>query len=403
MDDGLQRRFQAGELIFAEGDLGDCAYLIEVGRVLIFLAQENQEVSLRVLGEGEVLGEMSLIDSSPRSASCRALSDCKLILVTKEQLVDRVQEADPIIRLLMQVLLERLRSQNDLLRGKVSAPLQLVGLDPFAVHKKEALLRIGLEHRISEALIADEFLPYYQPIYDLTTGLIVGCEALMRWISKDNGLVSPAVFMDVMEDSSLILIAGKMMIEKSLNDLIQISAAFPDVPDFFVSINVSGRQFTHIHFIEELEAIRKSVNLPAARIKLELTERIMTEGTKALNTLKECRNLGYQLAIDDFGTGFSSLQYLAQMPLTDLKIDRSFVSKMLSDSKAMSIIQSLIFLAYRLGLHLIAEGVETAEELACLKSLNIDMAQGFLLSRPVPLAALLSLGTSHKEFMKKSA
>ena len=292
----------------------------------------------------------------------------------------------------MRVLMERLRSQNDRLRssnkGAVTVP---VNMDPLALEKTEAVRRIGLENRIAAALDNDEFVPYYQPIYDLSTGEMKGCEALIRWIAKDNDIIPPSVFMDVIEESTLILRAGRVIIEKCSRDLPRMQAKFASTTDFFVSVNVSGRQFVDPTLLSHLEACREKARVPARQIKLELTERVMMEGPQALLMLQNCRKLGYQLAIDDFGTGFSSLQYLAQMPLTDLKIDRSFVSRMLEDKKSLSIIRSLIHLADLLGLKLIAEGIENPEQYAMLHGLKVQMGQGYLFSKAIPLEDFLKL------------
>lgn len=384
-----QRRYTPNEFIFREGDTGECAYLIESGSVLVFLTDGKDEMPLRILGDGEVFGEMSLIDGSPRSASCRAIGHTNLIIVTKDQLLDRVRSADAVVRLLLQALLERLRAQNDLLRGKPTSGAPKI--DSLAEEKKEVLQRIELEIRIANGLDNDEFHPYYQPIYDLNTGSLMGCEALLRWHSKDKGMISPGVFMDVMEESSLILRAGKMVIEKSLRDLNEMKKVYKN-PDFFVSINVSGRQFMDATFLQHLESVREQYGMPATQVKMELTERVMTECLPAMSTLHQLRGLGYLLAIDDFGTGFSSLQYLANMPLTDLKIDRSFIMTMLSDNKSLSIIKFLINMAANLGLSLTAEGIENKNELALLRNLNVSLGQGFLFSKAIPLADFLKLG-----------
>lgn len=385
----LSRSLHDNEVIFREGDTGDCAYLIENGHVLIYLESDGKEIPLKALNRGEVFGEMALIDGSPRSASSRAISNCQLLVVTKDQLSERISSADPVVRLLMQALIDRLRSQNQRLLGAVfGGPLEL---DALAKEKKEALERIELENHIALGMENDEFMPFYQPIYDLETGQVTGCEALMRWIGKDGKIVSPAVFMDAMENSSLILRAGRMMLEKSMRDLPKMRAIFAGSPDFFVSINVSGRQLMDTGFIGELEAIRQKAGVSAGNVKLELTERIMTEGEIAIAALKRCRALGYQLAIDDFGTGFSSLQYLAQMPITHLKIDRSFVMSLFNDDRSLLIVKSLIHMAGILGMQLIAEGIETPEQLALLKSLNVGMGQGFLFAKPVPLRDFLRL------------
>lgn len=390
------KTYLQNEVIFREGEVGDCAYLIEKGRVLIYVNKGDTEVALKVLGEGEVFGEMSLIDNSPRSASCRALDSAHLIMVTKDQLIDRIQGADAVVRLLMRAFLERLRSQNDSIRGKaVASRSQITELDEDT---KAAVERIELENRIFEGLKNDEFCPYYQPIYDLKTSRIKGCEALLRWETPDNGVISPAIFMDVVEESALVLQAGKVAIEKCLRDLPRLRWGAGNPQNFYVSVNVSGRQFADPGFVEHLEESRKRWKVSPQDIKLEVTERVMTEGPVALATLNRCRDLGYLLAIDDFGTGFSSLQYLASMPLTDLKIDRSFVMKILDDEKSLSIVKSLIHMAGLLGLDLIAEGIETDAQLGLLKALGVGSGQGYLFSKAIPLSEFerLSSGADAK-------
>jgi EAL domain-containing protein (putative c-di-GMP-specific phosphodiesterase class I) len=383
------QHFKANEMIFREADAADCAFLIERGHVRVFLDNEGEEIELRVLGEGEVFGEMALIDNSLRSASCRALTDCHLIVVTKSQLLERVQSADPVVRLLMRVLFERLRSHNDLLRGKPASTLHKT--DPLDLEKRAALERIGLENRIATGLDENEFLPFYQPIYDLETGEIKGCEALLRWLSKEHGVVPPGVFMDIMEGSTLILRAGQNMIAACMRDLALMRTTFSHAKEFFISINVSGRQFADPGFLSVLEQCRSQYQVNSNHIKLELTERVMMEGPHALINLKKCRDLGYQIAVDDFGTGFSSLQYLAQMPLTDLKIDRSFVVGILDDAKSLSIIKSLIYMADLLGLRLIAEGIETPAQRDLLRQLKVQMGQGWLFSKALPGEEFLKL------------
>lgn len=387
------RIFVANEVLFTEGEQGECAYLIERGSVQIFIKKDDGEIPLRVLGEGEIVGEMSLIENNLRSACCRAMTDGQAIIITKEQLLDRINVIDPIIKLILKAMLERLRTQNDILRNKKIPAHKPTPSIAITKEKKIALDRITLEHKIACGLEDDEFLPYYQPIYDLSKEAIVGCEALMRWHSKEQGVVSPAVFMDAMDSSPMIIRAGKMMIEKSLTDLKQLAQHVGRPESFFVSINVSGRQFGYVDFLNQLEDARNRIGVPSAQIKLELTESIMTGGPQALKVLNDCRNLGYKLAVDDFGTGFSSLQYLARMPLTDLKVDRSFIKLMREDQKSLHVVQCLIYMAKLLGLTLTAEGIETAEQLNHLKLLGIELGQGFLFAKPLPLAEFLKLNS----------
>ncbi len=358
--------------------------------MLVFLMKDGVEVPLKVLGKGEIFGEMSMIDNSPRSASCRTLGDVRLATVTKDQLLDRIQSTDPIVRLLMRALLDRLRIQNDGLRGKLITEAN-VRNQKLENETQEALDRLELENRISRALDNNEFCPYYQPIYDLQTQEVVGCEALIRWITPEGKLISPVEFIDALEESPLILDVGQRMIEYCFRDLMRMHKDLSLSPDFFISVNVSGRQFADPAFVQNVERARSTFNMPSKCLKLEVTERIMTEGPQAIQTLLECRALGYKIAIDDFGTGFSSLQYLASMPLHDLKVDRSFVNQMVTLEKSLSIVKTLIYLANALNLNLIAEGIETAEQLRVLRILGVQMGQGFYFSKAIPYDDFVNL------------
>ncbi len=246
---------------------------------------------------------------------------------------------------------------------------------------------------MASAIENDEFIPHYQPIYDLSTQSVTGCEALLRWTTADGKLISPGVFIDALENSPLILDVGQIMIEKCIRDLVRLRATIPGGlgEDFFVSVNVSGRQFADPQFIGRLETVRSNAGISSKHIKLEVTERIMTEGPLAIATLQNCRALGYKIAIDDFGTGFSSLQYLAAMPLHDLKVDRSFIAQMMANEKALSIVKTLIHLAKLLNLNLIAEGIETREQLLLLRNLGVQMGQGFLFAKAMPYQNFLNL------------
>jgi EAL domain-containing protein (putative c-di-GMP-specific phosphodiesterase class I) len=386
------RDYGENEIILREGEEGDWAYLIENGQVLVYVVKDGVEVPLKILGKGEIFGEMSMIDNSVRSASCRTITEVRLVTVTQEQLLDRIQAADPVVRLLMRAFLDRLREQNDGIRGK-SMGISPVNAEKLAKEQAEALDRINLENKMALAIENDEFIPHYQPIYDLRGQTVVGCEALLRWAAPDGKLISPAVFIDALENSPLILDVGQLMLEKCIRDVVRMRETVPGGLDerFFVSVNVSGRQFADPQFIARLEGVRSQAGISSSHIKLEVTERIMTEGPLAIATLQNCRALGYKIAIDDFGTGFSSLQYLAAMPLHDLKVDRAFISQMMSNEKALSIVKTLIHLAKLLNLNLIAEGIETREQLLLLRNLGVQMGQGYLFAKAMPYEDFLAL------------
>lgn len=375
----MKVHFKKGDYIFRQHDSGDCAYLIEKGRVQILITKQNTEVPLSIIGESEIFGEMTLLDNLNRSASAQALDDCTLIVVSKDQLLDRVHSADTIVRLLVQLLLKRLRNQNDQLNATGIATKTYVD-------EGEGVSKIRLENKIFEAFKNKEFLLYHQPIIDLTTKTIVGSESLLRWQSPTEGMISPSLFIDLIESSSIIVPVGEWIIEESFRHLQIVQKK---MPNYSVSVNISGKQFIHHEFISHLTETQKKYGIDPKTIKLEMTERILMEGVVVLDTLQRCRDLGYQISIDDFGTGFSSLQYLAKMPIDFIKIDSSFVQKMLAEPKTEAVVKSIIYLAQTLSIKIIGEGVETEGQMNKLIELGADYGQGYLFSKPIPLDEII--------------
>ncbi|MNK08123.1 Phytochrome-like protein cph2 [compost metagenome] len=379
------------QIIFSEGDEGDCAYIIEKGRVLVYMTKDREDIPLSILGEGEIFGEMSLIDNQSRSATVKAMEDVRLTIVTKQQLLERVSMADTVVQLLMRVLLKRLRRNNATLGSMKLSDLNTkenVVLNEEA-STEAALQQIKLENEVFLAFQHKEFALFYQPIVDLKTKKIQGCEALLRWNSPTLGLVSPNVFIDIIENSSMVIPIGHWIINQALKDLkvlrekliAENRSALAD--SFMMSINISGRQFTHTDFVSNLEDLREKHDIPTKNIKLEMTERIMMDGTLALECLQQCSSHGYAISIDDFGTGFSSLQYLTQMPISYLKVDRSFVTKIQNDAKSKAVVSSIIYLANAMNIEIIAEGIETAEESTLLEKMGAHFGQGYLFSKPI--------------------
>lgn len=374
----MKVHFKKDEYIFKQNDPGDCAYLIERGRIQIFINKNSEKIPLSILGESEIFGEMALLDNLNRSASAQALDDCTLIVVSKDQLLDRVHSADIIVRLLVQLLLKRLRNQTDLV-SKETLPKALS-------EDLEGINKIRLENKIFDAFKNNEFLLYHQPIIDLSSSTMIGSEALLRWKSPAEGMISPALFIDLIENSSIIIPVGEWIIEESFRHLQILKTK---KPDYSLSINISGKQFIHHEFIDHLTRTQIKYDIEPSSVKLEMTERILMEGIVVLDTLNRCRELGYQISIDDFGTGFSSLQYLAKMPIDFIKIDGSFVQKMLDDHKTEAVVKSIIYLAQSLSIKIIAEGIETEAQMNKMIELGSDYGQGYLFSRPIPLEEVI--------------
>ncbi|MCM2352644.1 MAG: EAL domain-containing protein [Pseudobdellovibrio sp.] len=370
-------------VLFKQGEAGDCAYVVESGKVLVYLEIDQKVIPLTHIKKGEIFGEMSLIDSLPRSASVKAVEDTVLNVVTKDQLIERFQGSDQLVQLLLKVMMNRVRKNNSsLTHGSEDNMNQ----DDTVMDGFENL---KFENRLQEALNNQEFEMFYQPIVNMQDSKVVGAEALIRWKDPVIGYIQPDKFIDFLENSSLMVSVGHWIFERCFQDFHKIKGTFGD--DFIMSINVSGRQFTHPDFLMDLEKLTWKHKVNPKNIKLEVTERVMMNGVVAIEILDQCKNKGFHISIDDFGTGYSSLQYLSQMPVSYLKIDKSFVSKVNADPKVLAVVKSMVFMAQALGMDIIAEGVETLAERESLLQLGAYYAQGWLYSKALPLDLFMKL------------
>jgi diguanylate cyclase (GGDEF)-like protein len=253
-----------------------------------------------------------------------------------------------------------------------------------------AVERQFIEQSLRRALVRSEFELHYQPIVSLKTRAITGAEALIRWNHPTRGLISPAQFIAIAEDSGLILPIGAWVIEKACRQLREWLDA--GLPEMTMSVNVSGLQFQSGNFVESLSAILLDIGLDPTVLELEVTESLLMKRPDfAASILRAVREKGVRVAIDDFGTGYSSLSYLTRLPLDTLKIDQSFVRQITTTPNETSIVTAIIGMGQSLRLRVVAEGVETAEELAFLSAHDCDEAQGFYFSRPVPPAEFVKL------------
>lgn len=247
---------------------------------------------------------------------------------------------------------------------------------------EQAGLWLPLESRLARALERDEFVLHYQPKVVTATGHVVGLEALIRWRSPDLGLVAPMKFVPLLEETGMILDVGAWALRRAADD--QRSLIEQGLAPLRVAVNVSTRQLRQRDFVRTLERAMGSGGTRSG-IDLEVTEGPLMENVEEnIRKLNELRALGVQVAIDDFGTGYSSLGYLAKLPVQALKIDRSFISGMLKDPAAMTLVETIVSLAHALRLEVIAEGVEEEEQRQLLGQLGCDQFQGYLVSRAVP-------------------
>jgi EAL domain-containing protein (putative c-di-GMP-specific phosphodiesterase class I) len=252
--------------------------------------------------------------------------------------------------------------------------------------------RLDLENDLRRAVERDELRLHYQPLVDLATDRIVGLEALIRWQHPTRGLVPPLSFIPMAEETGLILGIGRWVLETACRQARAWQLAFPTDPPILISVNLSAKQFARADLVGQVSAILAETALRPDCLELEITESVlMDESDAGIRRLQALRDLGVKLVLDDFGTGYSSLSYLKHLPLDTIKIDRSFVSELTGDNANVAIVHAVISLAHGLGIDVVAEGIETAEQLARLRELLCDRGQGYFYARPLPADQLTEL------------
>ena len=277
-------------------------------------------------------------------------------------------------------------ADNAMYQAKQRGKNRYILFDPDSDHKAQ-------EHRsflarVHEALERDEFRLFYQPKADLESGTIIGVEALIRWQNPEQGLLSPAAFLPQIEGSTVDLLVGKWVIDSALTQAAQWIAMGVVLN---ISVNISANHLMREEFISDLKAaLYRHPTVHAEQMELEVLETVaISDMTKTIEVLNECRKLGFRLALDDFGTGYSSLTYLRKLPIDTLKIDQSFVSNMLQDAEDRDIVEGVISLAGAFNRSVIAEGVETLEHGVALQKMGCHLVQGYGIARPMPAMDLL--------------
>jgi diguanylate cyclase (GGDEF)-like protein/PAS domain S-box-containing protein len=250
---------------------------------------------------------------------------------------------------------------------------------------EEAQRRVLLQNQLRRVLEGNELILHYQPIVT-SNGKIAGAEALVRWQHPSFGLIPPDEFIPLAEEVGLIVDIEQWVMRQACYDAVVFQERVGE--DFFMSVNVSSMQCKSDRCRLFLGSMLKETGISPARLKLEITERVMMENTdQVVGLLSEVRSMGVRLAVDDFGTGYSSLSYLKQFPVDVLKVDRTFIRGLPSDGDDVALVEAIVAMAHSLNLQVIAEGVETAEQLAFLHSLGCDLHQGYYFSRPIPFDA----------------
>ena len=392
--------YDTGDIIFSEGDPGCTAFIIECGKVEVSISRKGEKLVLAQYDTGDLFGEMALIDDTPRSATITVLEPTEVIAIDRSLFEKAFDKAHPLVNLFMHTILYNLRKTNQLLLNKVVTPGYLASQEKFNNKfldaRNETVYLVKAENELNRALRDDEFELYFQPIVDTTSGQIRGFESLIRWFHPERGMVPPGEFITTAEQTGLIKEMGDWIIDEACRQLSRLSDKLPqlfkDQPDFFVSINLSAKQFIFPDLFSVVIETLKQHRLTPKNIKFEITESILMDNPEtALVMLEKFRAQGFRIAIDDFGTGYSSLSYLHTFPIDTLKIDRSFVNSMQESHTSLNIVHAIISLARAIGMTVIAEGVETEEQLNDLKALGCELVQGYYFHRPMPFADAFKL------------
>lgn len=400
--------FSAGSKLFEEGDGADCAYMIDSGYVEISKRTECGKKVLAVLGPGEIVGEMALIDGLQRAATATAMHETTAVVIPRQDMWAAINEASPIVRLILMAAMRRLRgtqSPDVNWTDEIDDPLDpQAGLNPYYdATRLTAANQLRARVALEAAIRNNEFELAYQPIVSLIDGRTNGFEALIRWPNPNGQAVSPGEFVPLAEMTGLILPLGAWVLKEALLALKSLDRILEKRGkgdgNVFMSVNVSPRQLESDENVEHLAKMLEQPDVDSSRVKLEITEQaLLCDPKKAMVSLSRLKATGASLAIDDFGTGYSSLSYLHQFPLDTMKIDRSFIYRLTNNPGGQRVVAAIIALAHELGMDVVAEGIENASEVQWLQSHSCRYGQGYLMAKPAPLSTAVDYLDRHFEW-----
>jgi EAL domain-containing protein (putative c-di-GMP-specific phosphodiesterase class I) len=375
--------------IFSEGEKGSIAYVIESGLVEIFTIKKNKHVVHGILVPGQLFGEMALIDDEPRSATAVAIKDTVLTVISREQLVERLKDTEPMLRMLIRVIISRYRTiithtRNAGMISQLNAPLPDDTMSEQT--KTMAIGKFRQESELRDALLNKGLFVHYQPLLNFQTGKWAGFEALTRWNHPTKGPIPPLEFISLAEETSLIIPVGMYVLRQAIEDMIILQAernkVLPDAPALFIAVNVSSKQIAATNFIDNIARVLAESGFPPASLKLEITESMTADYQLVVDWVKRCRVLGFSVAIDDFGTGYSSMEHLLELEVDTLKIDQTFIKKMHENQKARKLVIGMVRLSKALGFSTVAEGLETERDFNTLQGMSVEYGQGFYIAKP---------------------
>jgi EAL domain-containing protein (putative c-di-GMP-specific phosphodiesterase class I) len=337
------------------------------------------------LRAGDIIGEMGVFDGAPRSATATALSDCVLLPIDRNQISERLDKADPILRALLEGQVRRYRGAIKAIRGVES----MEPIESDSPSESSAGDKFRLEAQLREALASDGLDVRYQPIRHVASGRIAGYEALVRWNHPDRGPISPLQFVGLAEESQLIVPLGEYVFDTACRAVRSLQdAGVSPLP--YIAVNVSARQLEHPGLIERVVERVQAAAVPRGSLKVEITESQALDHALVGAAIELCHRHGIGVALDDFGTGYSHLSQMHALAFDTLKIDQAFSRAMLENPRAMAIVEAIVHMARALGADVVVEGIETPEMLEALRRLGCDYAQGYLIGHPQTLEELLA-------------
>jgi len=379
---------EQGDILYREGDANDTAYIIDTGEIVLYSNAMGRRIAFERRGAGSIVGELSVLTGHPRTVTVEALTPCRLFVVSAEEILARFESLDPILRACIDTSIgftaTLTRRMNE---GGSDIPLVESTLrDAEAVTE-----RFKLERDIVLGLERDEFHLVYQPIVDLSDGGVVGVEALMRWEHTVLVTVPPVRFIEVAEEMGSIGRLTELAVSDACAALGRMRACRSAGEGFYVSVNISGKDIERDDFAAFVARTIALHGVDPRHLKLEVTETsLVADPLSAARRLDELRALGCGISIDDFGTGYSNLAYLKSLPLTTLKIDRAFAGDACRNGVSRSIVTMLLGLGRNMGVDIVAEGLETEEDVAMLRKLGCRFAQGYHFCRPLAESDLLA-------------
>jgi EAL domain-containing protein (putative c-di-GMP-specific phosphodiesterase class I) len=383
----IRRSLFAGEVLYRQGDPADCAWLIETGQVSLVSSDGQRHHDLGSFGPGEMLDELSMLDHGARTATATAATDAVLLAIEDEALRERIGGCDPIVRAMVEGLARRMRRiQSGGERASMHAIEDLPGED----HEQRAGIdKLRREAQLRQALDDGGIEVRYQPIHDIAAGRVTGYEALVRWELPGHGMVSPAEFIQLAEETSLIVPVGEYVLDR----VVALLAALRDrggdpLPE--IAVNLSARQLVEPGMARQIVDRVQRADLPAGALKLEVTESRMLDYEPVAAVMRHCREHGIRFALDDFGTGYSNLTHLYKLDFEYVKMDQAFARHMFDSPKAMAIVEAIVAMAHGIGADIICEGVETQAQLQRLRELRVRYAQGYLIGKAAPEGEVLS-------------